>query len=186
MNNKYKIIKEEHKWTSEEKIKFCGYGEWVEELDFIEFEYKGYRATVIRRLLKEPCAEEECWFGGHLCGYVKIPNEYPPFEEEEIDLECHGGITFEGIMDEEHWIGFDCGHAGDLIPTMMQHFKNDNLVFNTFQKLLIETNPFSKFPALNHIYRNMNYCTEECMKIIDWLREREINPQSSPRNYLYE
>ncbi len=35
------ITKEEHFWTSEEKLKHCGYGEWVEEPDIVAFEYHG-------------------------------------------------------------------------------------------------------------------------------------------------
>lgn len=68
MNSDYKIIEEHHKWTSEEKIKWLGYGEWIEEIDHLEFEYLEYKAIIIRILKREPFAKEEAYFGGHLCG----------------------------------------------------------------------------------------------------------------------
>ena len=55
---------------------------------------------------------------GHLCGYVRVP------EDTEIDwvneIQCHGGITFQGWRDflitNGYYIGFDCAHYGDWMP----------------------------------------------------------------------
>lgn len=52
---------------------------------------------------------------GHLCGYVQAQNMN--YNEPEVDV--HGGLTFGGEWPEWpgiFWLGFDCAHAGDLIP----------------------------------------------------------------------
>lgn len=54
----------------------------------------------------------------HLCGYVEV--------DDDIDMEiidCHGGITFDrkevhGFPTSNRYIGFDCAHAGDWIPSL--------------------------------------------------------------------
>lgn len=53
---------------------------------------------------------------GHWCGYVIVPSEdlLRPFHTEwDYDIPgAHGGITYtEGCK-----VGFDCSHAGDLVP----------------------------------------------------------------------
>jgi hypothetical protein len=78
---------------------------------------------------------------GALCGYVGIPNTHEHYgvtHDELYNLSCHGGLTFsskcqEGVREcdravchtpveaneEEEdvwWLGFDCGHYGDLLP----------------------------------------------------------------------
>jgi hypothetical protein len=79
-------------------------------------------------------------WGGSWCGYVGVPEGHPAFGRgyEEVDVEVHGGLTFagpcqEGENAEEHgichiplpgrpervwWQGFDCAHAGDIMPGM--------------------------------------------------------------------
>lgn len=48
---------------------------------------------------------------GHLCGYVLLGKKHPYWNLNQ-DFAVHGGITHEdGIK-----VGFDCGHAGDLVP----------------------------------------------------------------------
>lgn len=74
---------------------------------------------------------------GHWCGYVGIPPEHPLHgkEDEDCNLEVHGGITFgahcqegppettvchiPGLGEPEHlwWLGFDCAHAWDYSPS---------------------------------------------------------------------
>lgn len=72
---------------------------------------------------------------GHWCGYVGVPEGHPLFGQGDSDglFAVHGGITFAGACqeDKEHgvchaplpgrpekvwWLGFDCAHAGDLMP----------------------------------------------------------------------
>lgn len=79
---------------------------------------------------------------GCLCGYVGIPETHPLFgsgydSELTDNIDVHGGLTFAGSCDdskgEAHsichvplpgrsdkiwWLGFDCGHAGDVLPKL--------------------------------------------------------------------
>jgi len=79
---------------------------------------------------------------GALCGYVGLPPGHP-YHGKDYDstgpdaLEVHGGLTFAGSCNEEApeghgichipepgrpaevwWLGFDCAHAGDLVPQL--------------------------------------------------------------------
>lgn len=172
MQSDLKIIKEEHFWTSEEKIKFCGYGEWVEEMDFFHFEHLGYEACVLRILKKEPFAKVEAYFGGHLCGYVRIPKTHPYFGKEDIDLECHCGITFNEAH-EEHWVGFDCGHSGDYIPTQ-EYMRKTDPELKKFEDTFSIPKEFKDFALFNPNYKNMDYCVEECLWMIKQLIELSV------------
>lgn len=52
----------------------------------------------------------------HLCGYVQVDRDlYAEQDCLDIDINCHGGITFNGTHEELpcHWIGFDCAHGSD-------------------------------------------------------------------------
>ena len=82
---------------------------------------------------------------GSWCGYVGTPQDHPFFgldyDDEKIDVEVHGGLTFSGFCakdDKEHgichrpdpgepdkvwWLGFDCSHAGDLTPGLAATLK---------------------------------------------------------------
>ena len=163
-----KITKEIHVWTSDQKLKWMGYGEWVEEQDRIGFEYSNYQALVVRVLQRETC-EEEVYFGGHLCGYIQIPETHPYFRKKHKlsnDLDCHGGITFEDIH-EEHWIGFDCAHSGDYVPTVEFIKKNHFRSSGQIRELFPIPDEFKRL--FNPQYRNVRYCIDECIKIIDQL-----------------
>lgn len=168
MYTKCKITKEEHIYTSEEKLKFLGYGEWIEEPDFVAIEYFGYEATVRRVLVKEPWSTEECYFGGHLCGYVRIPENHPYFiqEHEDMDISAHCGLTY-GEKHEQYWIGFDCAHAGDLIPS--SEFVNKKRRASGEPEPFPIPKGFEDFSLFHSVYRNMKFCIEECMHIIDQL-----------------
>ena len=79
---------------------------------------------------------------GHLCGYLGVPKGHPWYgrDYDSIDAEVHGGLTYseheirgggsnpfvpkEALIrpyphdtaQDTYWIGFDCAHAGDLMP----------------------------------------------------------------------
>ncbi|MFA7192371.1 MAG: hypothetical protein WC089_03690 [Candidatus Paceibacterota bacterium] len=165
----YRITKEEHLWTSDEKIKWFGHGEWVEELDTIEFDYLGYQARVNRIVFKEPYSKKEHYFGGHLCGYVRIPNDHNIYLKKynADELDCHGGITF-NEMHEEHWVGFDCAHSGDYLPSTEYLYKTDPQMI-AIRKCFSLPKGYEKFGLFNPVYRNMEYCIQECIGIIDQL-----------------
>jgi hypothetical protein len=48
MYEKLLEIKKTHKFTSEEKLSWLGYGEWVEEPDLVEFEHCGLKCEIIK------------------------------------------------------------------------------------------------------------------------------------------
>jgi hypothetical protein len=56
---------------------------------------------------------------GHFCGYAKTPLRFSYGDLSDLYdsgiynlVEVHGGVTY-GV-DSDGWIGFDCGHAGDV------------------------------------------------------------------------
>lgn len=171
MKSEVKIIKEEHRWTSEEKIKWLGYGEWVEEADVVEFEYLGYQGHIVRVVKREPFAVKEAYFGGHFCGYVKIPETHPLFRKKkecwDADLKCHGGITY-SESHEEHWIGFDCGHSGDYVPTV-EHMRRTDPEHSQMREAFPLPEGFENFSLFNPVYRNIEYVMESCIDLIDSL-----------------
>ncbi len=85
---------------------------------------------------------------GNWCGYVGVKEPHPLFNKPyqdtyDHDLNVHGGLTFsdscdlgsdesEGIChvpgpgdtDRVWWFGFDCAHAWDVAPGMVEAFKN--------------------------------------------------------------
>ncbi len=50
--NDIETLKGKHIYTSEQKIKWFGYGEWVEEVDELVFLYKEFECTVVRKVEK--------------------------------------------------------------------------------------------------------------------------------------
>jgi len=120
---------------------------WETEPDFVEFidEDTGYKCFIVRHPELK-----------HLCGYVELPKEhklYDIFLEEE-DFEVHGGVTYTGKREFEqpnyiadYVLGFDCGHAGDLVPGV---------------KIFHE-----------EVYRDIEYVTNECKNLAKQLKELE-------------
>ena len=84
------------------------------------WDYKGLTCTVFATSV------------GHRCGYVGVPKGHPLFGVDRSDetsvlggrsieeeFTVHGGVTFTGRWEKDFgndiwFIGFDCGHAGDL------------------------------------------------------------------------
>lgn len=91
------------------------------EGNYKAFEYKGYKCRIIR--MGEGMPFEYRLF--HLCWYVLLTKEDKRYGKDwsEIPYVVHGGITYSSsklhLQPEENWrwIGFDCGHAGDLSGT---------------------------------------------------------------------
>ena len=169
ISEKVKLISEEHKYSSDHKLKRLGYGEWVEEPDEVCFEYKGYTCHVNRVYRQEPY-NPEYWFGGHLCGYVEIPKDNKYYEKhyDDIDVDCHGGLTYSEMVDEKWKIGFDCAHSGDISPSI-ENFKKTNSEMKEFEKRFPVPKGFENFILFNPIYRNIEFCINECCNIVDQL-----------------
>jgi hypothetical protein len=74
-----------------------------------KFSYKGYECIV---------RNGDCF--DIKLGYVVIPENHKYFEKpfNEIEIDCHYGLTFSGYLRYEdklvYAIGFDCGHGMDL------------------------------------------------------------------------
>lgn len=78
-----------------------------------QWEHRGLKC-VVRRSLSI----------GVWCGYVAVPEGHPAFGLDIWDstFDVHGGVTFSNdslpyeAKDGLWWIGFDTGHAGDILP----------------------------------------------------------------------
>lgn len=100
---------------------------------------------------------------GHLNGYVLLNED--DHIEDMMNIECHGGITFEGNLAEiipvraGNWIGFDCAHYGDLAP---------------FYKERLLSAGFDFGHNYEEIWRTPEFIEENCEQIIDQL-ENGVN-----------
>lgn len=108
----------------------------------------------------------------HLCGYVKLPESHPLFGINHMDsdvydkIDVHGGVTFTYTLntghnlDEHHdtdfLVGFDCAHAGDLIPSMSEELRKDKLEVCGDEE-----------------YRNINYVINQSIKLAKQLKSME-------------
>jgi len=81
--------------------------EWVKE-----WEHAGFKC----RVWKHP-------YLGHFCGYVVLPKTHPYAgkNSQDIDVDVHGGLTFHGWEGDDYIVGFNCAHAGDLVPGLLTH-----------------------------------------------------------------
>lgn len=87
---------------------------WLTEPARLEWEHAGMRCLILRHPTMR-----------HLCGYVRVPSDDILYGKEYDALnewvDVHGGLTFSGHLDsegDEWWVGFDCAHAGDLVPSI--------------------------------------------------------------------
>jgi hypothetical protein len=99
----------------------------------------------------------------HLCGYVGIPYGHAWYGQTYNDTNVaqplvHGGVTFSGRMPETKgraiwWVGFDCGHAGDMSPGILMS--------------LLDINHDSMDRLCNEEYRDIAYVRSECNLLAD-------------------
>ncbi len=160
--------------TREEKLKHWGDGEWLDEDDFLVFDCSGYKCYIIR-VANRDGPNGTHLFGGHLCGYVVIPKDHPYYEknvfDEELNIECHCGLNFSKFNDNSEWmIGFDCAHSVDYVPSI-EHFKKTKDKMIDFNKIFPIPEGFENFAMFNPVYRNMDYCIEQCKSIVGQLIE---------------
>lgn len=164
-----KIMKNKHHFTSEEKLKWIGYGEWVEEPDEINFIYAGYKCTVMRTIYR---VSYESLCGGHLCGYVCIPKNHPWHGKryEDIICDCHGGLSYaEQKESGEFWIGFDCAHSGDAIPSVELGKKTrpELIELQKEHEEFIKSLPYAVDNLFKNSYKNCQFVIDECTSIAD-------------------
>lgn len=136
-------------YSAIDKEKSFGLGKWVEEPDIVIAEYKNYKYEIKRICvcITDPYSKKFQMFGGHLCGYIYLPesNKYYDKQYDDIPITCHWGLTFSKMINNEWVIGFDCAHYGDVVPSIYK---------------LMHTGEY---------YRNIEFCKEQCMNIIDQL-----------------
>lgn len=109
---------------------------WLNEPDYKEFEYKGYKCEIKRNISKA------------LCGYVNVPLDSKAGEflnkNKELDevLNAHGGITYSEKVNGYLRIGFDCNHYCDYAPGVMdlikEYKKNSEMTEEDLKKEGIE------------------------------------------------
>src|SRR5260221_5236702 len=109
---RFNVIKKEG-WPS---------GPWDDEPDRLQWLTEaGFEGLILRS------------FNGSLNGYVAVSRKHPYWEkcDGDVDLDCHGGITYCGpggfaitkLVDPDGfhfwWFGFDCAHMGDYTPLLI-------------------------------------------------------------------
>lgn len=141
LNNSSGAIFEEYEKTYIEKSNWPS-GAWDDEVD--------EKLWLVNEL---PCFIIRDSDLGYWCGYVGIPKvQFPSLDVS--NLSAYGGITGtlflkrvnhpqnRDRMADYHWPGFDCCHAGDVLPG---------------QPLM-----FTFISNANLIYRNQDFVMEEC------------------------
>jgi hypothetical protein len=130
---------------------------WETEPDNAEWEDKvtGYKCRITRH---------EAF--GSLCGYVGIPKTHPLYgkgydDDEAFGIHAHGGLTF-ADSDEDWggglwWFGFDCSHAGDLVPKLLM--------------VLLEKGRYDFFG--HEVYRTWDYVENEVRELVRQLRDED-------------
>jgi len=177
-------LKEINHHSADEKLKWWGYGEWVEEPDKILFKYRNYECVIVRMFALQ---YNGSMYGGHLCGYVQVPEDHPYFGKDynDCDIDVHGGLTY-SEKDEYnylylthigHWIGFDCAHCDDYCPSCEIFKRNDPemiKITQDFEELYKQMGIESRL--FNKTYKNVSFCIEQCKSMVDQLIKIEKSP----------
>lgn len=168
-------MKKEHLFTKDQKVQYWGTGEWIDEPDEVEFDHLGIHC-VVKRIYHHEIADH--MFGGHLCGYCELPEGHKFYEKEDFNdwpYDVHGGITFV----EDHVIGFDCAHFGDLVPSIGL-LTRDYLLEDSLLKKYNELRPsgLNKFllsdqtyKNSDETYKNMDFVIKECRNLAEQIAE---------------
>ena len=133
-----------------------GDGPWTSEPDHLNFEAHGLPCMLNRTNM------------GNWCGYVAVPPGHPAHGKgyDDVDVHVHGGLTYaeacQGVLchvpkpgepDNVWWLGFDCAHLGDLVPSM-------NRARTTFLS-----------GTRGEVYRDQAYVTEQTTQLAKQLAE---------------
>lgn len=166
-------MNQKHLYTSDQKIKWFGYGEWVEEPDGVTFEHLNIKCLILRIIARESNGADI--FGGYLCGYCMVPRDHTFFGKpyEELNIRVHYGLSkcdFQEGEDGEQdfWIGFDCAHSGDIIPS----FKKIREKYDKLIESELKINEMIKKFNINSMllqksYKNINFCIQECKSMAE-------------------
>lgn len=133
------------------------------------FEYKGFPCVVLFMPM------------GYRCGYVGLPHGHKYYKAlyDVIPVDCHGGLTYgeselHGQDDKNiYWIGFDCGHCCDGYDAekTKEYYGDDK---ETMELVNVrERIGFYTSHNKHHPIRTLEYCENECKKIVDQLIDME-------------
>lgn len=124
-----------------------------------KFSHKGYSYVIVKN-----------WLGVY-CGYVGITKLTPKYYQNYDlcdEIECHGGITWQGKIpgilkdkskngNDFYWVGFDCGHFNDYVPMLDIHPEYRDCV----------------------TFRDLDFCIKECKNIIEQIGGRRNGENSN-------
>lgn len=95
-----------------------------------------------------------------------------PFKMENISLDVHGGITYTGTLDALEdippflwWIGYDCGHVGDLRDI-------DKIKDPQLRNILKSSNIFKEEEGGS--IKSIDFCIAECESLADQLLDASL------------
>ena len=99
------------------------------------------------------------------CGYTIIPKSFPIDFEQEININCHGGITYQSVnLDGDLVVGFDCAHHGDLIPKLLE-----------LEGILINDKDISVYRDKQYVIDEVNSMVEQILTTIEVKRNLRID-----------
>ena len=114
--------------------------EWDNEPDNEEFSHAGLAC----RLKRNPHM-------GNWCGYVGVDKDHPlhgiDYDTVNLNVEVHGGLTYSTEENGIWWLGFDCAHHRDLLPSS---------------------------PRSGGTYRTIGFTKEQTMVLAEQLREAAL------------
>ena len=152
------------------KLEHWGPGDWVDEPDRFEFEHEGFSCCGFRVWDWEGWEFDNLALG-HWCGYILIPKEHPWYGRDvfkdyaDMDVDVHGGLTH-GKLDHPKeggwWIGFDCAHSWDLVPSMINMKKK---MIEDMKLTLPEKCHNS--PIFMDSYKNFDYVVNEVKSLAE-------------------
>lgn len=132
------------------------------------FEYKGFPCVVMMQAL--------CFRTGYV-GLDKTSMYYGK-NYDEIPVDCHGGLTYGDSYlaqqgDEDMWwIGFDTGHYGDG-----KDYDAAREMFKEYPEVIIQIHKMKQMDKMFGMdfgdIATLEYCKNQCMKIVDQLLGEE-------------
>ena len=153
--------------SSDEKLLKWGHGEWVEELDYKQWQYKGIECEIFRNKM------------GSLCGYIHVPKGHPWHgkDYDDIETDVHGGLTYAyELKDGEFIIGFDCSHLDDFTPSLegRRALETLNNSYAQLEEEFGDTDSMIKAYG-RQTYKNISFVKAECESLVDqMLQEKSI------------
>ena len=139
------------------KLKWFGYGEWLEEDDFVTFRYKDFKCRISRFVFLQ---NNENPYGGFLSGWFELSKLHPLYKAspEELNSKFSTDLTIHKFYQDEYWVGFECAGEDDLIPSIYKDMKkNESHYLHSLEDWYKPT------------YKNIKYCLRELLNNIDQL-----------------